>query len=113
MEKKMAFMPPSRMRGMSMCPVELRLPRSKSLEKKRWVVSSWVSATMEEKWSRRACSETESAGGETSRATAPKRQTNRETSERIIRPPERCMRVGRVADLERRIDFAGTADRFG
>src|SRR3981189_3395866 len=29
----------------------------------------------------------ESAGAETSRATAPKRQTNRVTSERIISPP--------------------------
>src|SRR5215813_8856720 len=33
MEKKIAFMPPSRMRGMSTCPSGLRLPRSKSLER--------------------------------------------------------------------------------
>ena len=35
--------------------------------------------------------ETESAGAETSRATAPKRQTNRVTSERIISPPEKII----------------------
>src|SRR5579862_497634 len=57
MEKKMAFMPPSRMRGMSMWPSGLRLARSKDLEKKRWVVSSWVSRTMEEKCSFLARSE--------------------------------------------------------
>src|SRR5579859_5311723 len=49
MEKKMAFIPPSRIRGMSMCPSGLRLPRSKLFEKKRCVVSSCVSSTIEEK----------------------------------------------------------------
>src|SRR5215831_12126775 len=53
-EKKIAFMPPSRMRGISMCPSGLRLPRSKFLEKNRCVVSSCVSRTIEEKWSLRA-----------------------------------------------------------
>ena len=50
-EKKMPFMPPSCMRGMSMVPSVLRLPRSKAdFERKRCVVSSCVSMTMEEKW---------------------------------------------------------------
>src|SRR5215472_10880097 len=51
MEKKIAFMPPSRMRGMSTWPSGFRLPRSKFLEKKRCVVSSCVSSTIEEKCS--------------------------------------------------------------
>src|SRR5690242_10211233 len=54
MEKKIAFIPPSFMRGMSIWPSGLRLPRSKFFEKKRCVVSSCVSSTMEEKWSLRA-----------------------------------------------------------
>src|ERR1700674_2879617 len=51
MEKKIAFIPPSRMRGISTCPSGFRVPISKSLEKKRCVVSSCVSRTREEKWS--------------------------------------------------------------
>src|SRR5256886_14909543 len=61
MEKKIAFMPPSRMRGMSTWPSGLRLPRSKFLEKKRCVVSSCVSSTIEEKCSFRARSAMSSA----------------------------------------------------
>src|SRR5258706_9683546 len=61
MEKKMAFIPPSFMRGMSMLPSALRFARSKSFEKNRCVVSSWVSRTMDEKWSLRARSAISSA----------------------------------------------------
>ena len=50
MEKKMAPRPPSFMRGMSMLPLAERWPRSKLPSRKRCVVSSWVSTTMEEKW---------------------------------------------------------------
>src|SRR6266851_2749596 len=55
MEKKIAFIPPSRMRGISTCPSGLRLPRSNVFEKRRrCVVSSCVSSTIEEKCSLRA-----------------------------------------------------------
>ena len=46
-EKKMPFIPPSFMRGMSMEPVSLRLPRSKvDFERNRCVVSSCVSTDL-------------------------------------------------------------------
>src|SRR6266478_6509770 len=57
MEKKIALRFPSRMRGMSMLPVALRVPRSNFPSRKRCVVSSCVSTTMEEKCSLRAFSE--------------------------------------------------------
>src|SRR5215469_5774270 len=59
MEKKMAVRPPSRMRGMSMLPSEWRAGISKCGSRRRCVVSSWVSMTMEEDWSFLACSETD------------------------------------------------------
>src|SRR6267142_2791868 len=61
MEKKIALRLPSRMRGMSMQPVELRVPRSNFPSRKRCVVSSCVSTTMDEKCSLRAFSEMPSA----------------------------------------------------
>src|SRR6266850_7642802 len=61
MEKKIAPRLPSRMRGMSMLPVALRGPRSNLPSRKRCVVSSWVSTTMDEKCSLRALSEMPSA----------------------------------------------------
>src|SRR5712692_6168457 len=61
MEKKIAPRLPSRMRGMSMLPVELRVPRSNFPSRKRCVVSSCVSTTMDEKCSLRAFSEMLSA----------------------------------------------------
>src|SRR5258707_15809648 len=77
MEKKIAFMPPSRMRGMSMLPSALRLAMSKSLEKNRCVVSSWVSRTMDEKWSLRARSASSSAlAGAIDHSQHSKKETN-------------------------------------
>src|SRR6267142_1658720 len=61
MEKKIALRLPSRMRGMSMLPAELRVPRSNFPSRKRCVVSSCVSTTMDEKCSWRAFSEMPSA----------------------------------------------------
>src|SRR2546421_12948256 len=61
MEKKIAPRLPSRMRGMSMLPVALRGPRSNLPSRKRCVVSSCVSTTMDEKCSLRALSEMPSA----------------------------------------------------
>src|ERR1700730_2428941 len=61
MEKKIAPRLPSRMRGMSILPVELRGPRSNLPSRNRWVVSSCVSTTSEEKWSLRALSDMPSA----------------------------------------------------
>src|SRR5882724_4288037 len=61
MEKKIALRLPSRMRGMSMLPVELRVPRSNFPSRKRCVVSSCVSTTIDEKCSLRAFSEMPSA----------------------------------------------------
>src|SRR6267143_4772214 len=61
MEKKIALRLPSRMRGISMLPVELRVPRSNFPSRKRCVVSSCVSTTMDEKCSLRAFSEMSSA----------------------------------------------------
>src|SRR6266403_2861303 len=61
MEKKIALRLPSRIRGMSMLPVELRAPRSNFPSRKRCVVSSCVSTTMDEKCSLRAFSEIPSA----------------------------------------------------
>src|SRR5258708_3282909 len=61
MEKKIALRLPSRMRGMSMLPAELRVPRSNFPSRKRCVVSSCVSTTMDEKCSLRALSEMPSA----------------------------------------------------
>src|SRR6266436_9461796 len=61
MEKKMAPTLPSRMRGMSMLPAEVRVPRSNLPSRRRCVVSSWVSTTMHEKCSLRARSERPSA----------------------------------------------------
>src|SRR5713226_2061723 len=60
-EKKIAPRFPSRMRGISMLPVELRVPRSNLPSRKRCVVSSCVSTTMHEKCSLRALSEMPSA----------------------------------------------------
>ena len=60
MEKKIALRFPSRMRGMSMLPVALRVPRSNLPSRNRCVVSSCVSTTMDEKCSLRAFSEMES-----------------------------------------------------
>src|SRR5437879_6984 len=57
MEKKIALRLPSRMRGRSMLPVEPRVPRSNFPSRKRCVVSSCVSTTMDEKCSLRAFSE--------------------------------------------------------
>src|SRR5467141_864671 len=57
MEKKIALRLPSRMRGISMLPVEWRVPRSNCPSRKRCVVSSCVSTTMDEKCSLRALSE--------------------------------------------------------
>src|SRR5580704_11879124 len=51
MEKKIAPRPPSFIRGMSMLPSAFRAPKSNLASKKRCVVSSCVSITMEEKWS--------------------------------------------------------------
>src|SRR6266481_5212887 len=62
-EKKIAPSPPSFMRGMSMLPVALRAPKSKSPSKKRWVVSSCVSTTIDAKCSLRARAEISSARG--------------------------------------------------
>src|ERR1700730_17355391 len=61
MEKKIALRLPSRMRGISMLPMELRVPRSNFPSRKRCVVSSCVSTTMDEKCSLRAFSEMPSA----------------------------------------------------
>src|SRR6266850_4299242 len=61
MERKIALRLPSRMRGMSMLPVEPRVPRSNFPSRKRCVVSSCVSTTMDEKCSLRAFSEMPSA----------------------------------------------------
>src|SRR5712671_1498900 len=62
-EKKIAPSPPSFIRGISMLPVALRAPKSKSPSKKRWVVSSCVSTTIDEKCSLRARAEISSARG--------------------------------------------------
>jgi hypothetical protein len=48
-ERKIAFIPPSRMRGMSTLPLAFLFARSNAGEKNRWVVSSCVSRTMVEK----------------------------------------------------------------
>src|SRR6266850_4775936 len=61
MEKKIALRLPSRMRGRSMLPVELRVPRSNFPSRKRCVVSSCVSTTIDEKCSLCAFSEIPSA----------------------------------------------------
>ena len=78
-EKKIAFMPPSRMRGMSTCPPGLRLPRSKSFAKNRSVVSSCVSRTMEEKCSLRAWADISSGGN-----AAVMQMRERKTTERSL-----------------------------
>src|SRR6267378_3017772 len=62
MEKKIAPSPPSFMRGISMLPLELRAPRSKSPSRNRCVVSSCVSTTIDEKCSWRAFSKVDPDG---------------------------------------------------
>src|SRR5260370_29192386 len=91
MEKKIAPSPPSFMRGISMLPVELRVPRSNLPSRKRCVVSSCVSTTMDEKCSLRAFSEMESA--ETASATRQTEETYTTTSKsaRTMIPPNKTI----------------------
>src|SRR6266446_3698919 len=90
MEKKIAPSPPSFMRGISMLPLELRAPRSKSPSRNLCVVSSCVSTTIEEKCTLRAFSEMESAN--TTRATPLATETqapNSSAVRSIFSPKER------------------------
>src|SRR5208283_5104039 len=84
MEKKRAERPPSRMRGMSMLPSEWRAARSNLGSRRRWVVSSWVSMTMEEKWRDLALSERVSAA----RRTTPKERKAIRQTARSMEPPD-------------------------
>src|SRR5258708_24437902 len=82
MEKKIAFMPPSRMRGMSMLASAVRLAMSKSLEKNLCVVSSCVSRTIDEKCSLRARSAISSA---LAGAINHEKQSKKETNDKHVR----------------------------
>src|SRR5271156_455613 len=97
MEKKMAVRPPSRMRGISMLPSVWGTAMSKWGSRRRWVVSSWVSMTMEEKWSFLAFSEMASDWAESWRAVTARRQRERKIRARNIGAPELGFGVGRVA----------------
>src|ERR1700693_2550626 len=79
-EKKIAFIPPSRIRGISIDPSGLLLPRSKPFEKKRCVVSSCVSRTMEEDCSLRARADISSAG----KAAAVRQRKEMNAAERVL-----------------------------
>src|SRR5229473_4066488 len=81
MEKKIALRFPSRIRGISMLPVELRVPRSNLPSRNRWVVSSCVSTTRDEKCSLRALSEMESP--ETASPTRQAEETHITTSSSV------------------------------
>src|SRR5450432_2158705 len=99
MEKKMALSPPSFMRGMSMLPLAARSPRSNLPSRKRWVVSSWVSTTMEEKCSLRAFSETEPAES-AKPATTRDREPSDKSKARVIYSPGEI--IGRTPDCNRK-----------
>src|SRR5690348_9818384 len=87
MEKKIAPRPPSFMRGMSMLPSLWRSPRSKLPSRNRWVVSSCVSTTIEEKCSFFARAEMSLARSDTeSKATAEK-HTAATRNARIMQAP--------------------------
>src|ERR1700730_15954728 len=90
MEKKTAFRPPSFMRGISMLPVLVRSPTSNLPSRKRCVVSSWVSTTIEAKCSLRAFSETETA--ERVKAATSKREMDAQAKSwaRVICSPKLC-----------------------
>src|SRR3974390_2345425 len=88
MEKKIAERPPSRMRGTSILPSEWRAVMSKLGSRRRWVVSSWVSMTMEENWSFLACGETDGAcARDLAVIRTPRRHTDKMAEMRMISFP--------------------------
>src|SRR6266852_6520035 len=84
MEKKMAERPPSFMRGMSMLPSLWRVARSNLGSRRRWVVSSWVSMTMEVDWSFLGWSETDWAAAVTGMTKSSRRETSGVDAERCM-----------------------------
>src|SRR5215472_9282808 len=84
MEKKMPVRPPSFMRGTSMLPSSWWMEMSNLGSRRRWVVSSWVSMTMEAD-----CAEVE---------TVIRTPRNRIAKERVIFSPGKS--GNRVAEEE-------------